>query len=58
MNENKYSYGDGLPCEYDHYPIPDYDPTIPPKERAERIRECDRKLDELFKNREKYIVHR
>ena len=32
------------PCEYDNYPIPAYDPTIPAEERARLIADADAAL--------------
>lgn len=33
------------PCEYDNYPIPAYDPTIPSDERKRLIVEADAALE-------------
>lgn len=36
------------PCEYDNYPIPQYDPTIPPDERKRLIEEADAELEAII----------
>lgn len=35
-------------CEYDNYPIPAYDPTIPDDERERRKAEAIKALDEVI----------
>ena len=34
-------------CEYDNYQVPEYDPSIPPEERARLIRETREELDAI-----------
>lgn len=37
---NKYSRENGYICEFDDYPIPKYDSTLSPEERAKRRAEA------------------
>ena len=47
--DDKYSRENRYICEYDNYPIPPYDPTIPPDERARLMNEAEQELDKLLK---------
>lgn len=42
-----------LPCERDH-PIPEPDPNLTEEEKKQRIAEAEAKLEELYRNRNKY----